>query len=406
MKRIFATIKIAVRALFRNKMRAFLTMLGIICGVAAVITTVSLGRGAKAQIEAQIASLGQNVILIFSGSVTRSGIHTGWGSSGTLTVEDAEAIQREIPGVSVVSPEVRSSGQIAAGNENWFTQILGESADYFSIREWPIVEGASFGEQDVRSANKVAVIGKTVADQLYPGEDPLGQILRIKNSPFIVVGVLLPKGLNMFGQDQDDVVIIPYSSAMKRLLGTTTVRAINVQAASPEVLASAQQQITALLRQRHKITPDRDDDFTVRTQEEIAQRANEASETMRGLLAGVAAVSLIVGGIGIMNIMLVSVTERTREIGIRMAVGARAHDVMLQFLIEAVTLSAIGGVLGIALGIGASKGLTYWKGWATLTPLVWIFVSVGCSAVVGIVFGFYPARKASQLDPIDALRYE
>jgi len=406
MRRILATFKIALRALFRNKLRAFLTMLGIICGVAAVITTVSLGKGAKAQIEDQIASLGENVILIFSGSVTRNGIHTGWGSSGTLTLDDAEAIQREVPGVTVISPEVRTTSQVAAGNENWYTQVFGESADYFALRQWPVVQGAPFTELDVRSANKVAVIGQTIVDQLYPGEVPLGKILRIKNAPFIIVGVLSPKGLSVQGQDQDDVVIIPYTSAMKRLLGITTVRTINAQVASPELIAPAQQQITDLLRQRHRITPDKDDDFTVRTQEEIAERFNAASETMRGLLAGVAAVSLIVGGIGIMNIMLVSVTERTREIGIRMAVGARSHDVMLQFLIEAVTLSAIGGMIGILAGIGASKALTYWKGWATLTPLGWIIISVGCSAVVGILFGFYPARKASQLDPIDALRYE
>jgi putative ABC transport system permease protein len=406
MRRIVATFRIALRALFRNKMRAFLTMLGIICGVAAVITTVSLGKGAKAQIEAQIASLGENVILIFSGTTTRGGINTGWGSAGTLMLDDAEAILREIPGVTAISQEVRSSGQIAAGNENWFTQILGESADYLGIRQWDFSSGASFGEQDVRSANKVAVIGKTIANQLYPGEDPVGQILRIKSVPFIVVGVLTPRGLNMYGQDQDDVVIIPYTSAMKRLLGVTTLRAINVQVSRTDLLAPVQQQIIDLLRQRHRITPGKDDDFTVRTQEDIAQRANEASETMRGLLAGVAAVSLIVGGIGIMNIMLVSVTERTREIGIRMAVGARAHDVMLQFLIEAVTLSAIGGLIGIFLGVGASKALTYWKGWATVTPVGWVLVSVACSAVVGIVFGFYPARKAAQLDPIDALRYE
>jgi putative ABC transport system permease protein len=406
MRRIVATFRIALRALFRNKMRAFLTMLGIICGVAAVITTVSLGKGAKAQIEAQIASLGENVILIFSGTTTRGGINTGWGSAGTLMLEDAEAILREIPGVTAVSQEVRSSGQIAAGNENWFTQILGESADYLTIRQWDLTQGATFSEQDVRSANKVAIIGKTIANQLYPGEDPVGQILRIKSVPFIVVGVLTPRGLNMYGQDQDDVVIIPYTSAMKRLLGVTTLRAINVQVSRTDLLTPVQQQIIDLLRQRHRITPGKDDDFTVRTQEDIAQRANEASETMRGLLAGVAAVSLIVGGIGIMNIMLVSVTERTREIGIRMAVGARAHDVMLQFLIEAVTLSAIGGLIGIFLGVGTSKALTYWKGWATVTPLGWVFVSVACSAVVGILFGFYPARKASQLDPIDALRYE
>jgi putative ABC transport system permease protein len=406
MMRLLATLRIAFRALFRNKMRAFLTMLGIICGVAAVITTVSLGKGAKSQIEAQIASLGENVILIFSGSVTRSGIHTGWGSAGTLTMEDADAIQRELPGVTAISPEVRSGGQIAAGNENWFTQILGESPDYFSIRQWPVVQGSPFTEQDVHSAAKVVVIGKTVADQLFPGEDPVGRILRVRNAPFIIAGVLKAKGMNMFGQDQDDVVVIPYTSAMKRLFGVTTLRSVLVQTVSPQLLEPVQQQITALLRQRHRITPDRDDDFTVRTQEEIAQRANEASETMRGLLAGVAAVSLIVGGIGIMNIMLVSVTERTREIGIRMAVGARSRDVMLQFLIEAVTLSALGGLIGILAGVGASKALTYWKGWVTLTPLGWIFISVSCSAIVGIVFGFYPARKASKLDPIDALRYE
>ncbi|HOB33312.1 MAG TPA: ABC transporter permease, partial [Verrucomicrobiota bacterium] len=287
-------------------------MLGIICGVAAVITTVSLGQGAKAQIEAQIASLGQNVIQVGSGSVTRGGIHTGWGSAGTLTIEDAEAIQREIPGVVGVSPEVRTSGQVAAGNANWFTQVLGESADYFSIRQWPVALGEPFTEQDVRSVNKVAVIGATVADQLYPGEDPIGKVIRIRNAPFIVVGVLASKGFNMFGQDQDDVVVIPYTSAMKRLLGQTSLRSIIVQAAGPEIIALTQQQITELLRQRHRITPDRDDDFTVRTQQEIAERATEASETMRNLLAGVAAVSLIVGGIGIMNIMLVSVTERTR----------------------------------------------------------------------------------------------
>jgi putative ABC transport system permease protein len=321
-------------------------------------------------------------------------------------VEDAEAIQREIPGVTVISPEVRSGGQIAAGNENWFTQILGESPDYFTIRQWPVVQGSPFTEQDVHSAAKVVVIGKTVADQLFPGEDPVGRILRVRSAPFIIVGVLKAKGMNMFGQDQDDVVVIPYTSAMKRLFGVTTLRSVLIQTASPALLEPVQQQIAALLRQRHRITPDRDDDFTVRTQEEIAQRANEASETMRGLLAGVAAVSLIVGGIGIMNIMLVSVTERTREIGIRMAVGARARDVMLQFLIEAVTLSALGGVIGIVAGVGASKALTYWKGWVTLTPLEWIFISVSCSALVGIVFGFYPARKASRLDPIEALRYE
>jgi putative ABC transport system permease protein len=406
MRRILATIKIALHALRRNKMRTVLTMLGMIIGVGAVIAMVSIGNGAKAQVEAQIASLGQNVILVFSGSITRGGVHTGWGSAGTLTLEDAESIQREIPGVTVISPEVRSSGQIAAGNENWFTQIIGESGDYFTIRQWPIVQGNPFSEQDVRGANKVAVIGQTIADQLYPGEDPIGQILRVKNAPFIIVGMLRPKGLNMFGQDQDDVVIIPYTSAMKRLLGVTTLRTINVQTASPGLLNSVQQQITDLLRQRHHITAGKDDDFTVRNQQEIADAATATSKVMTILLAAIASVSLLVGGIGIMNIMLVSVTERTREIGIRMAVGARARDVLLQFLTEAVTLSAIGGVIGIGLGIGTSKLLSVKMNWPTLTSPSSIVVAFFFSAAVGVFFGFYPARKASRLDPIDALRYE
>ena len=406
MTRILATLKIALRALRRNKLRTVLTMLGMIIGVGAVIAMVSIGNGAKSQVEQQIASLGQNVILIFSGSVTRSGIHTGWGSAGTLTVDDAEAIAHEIPGVAGVSPEVRNNGQIAAGNENWFTQIMGESQDYFTIRQWPVVQGAPFTAQDVRSANKVAVIGKTVADQLFPGENPIGKILRVKSSPFMIVGVLKAKGMNMMGMDQDDTVIIPYTSAMKRLMGVTTLRSMMVQAARPDLMATVEQQITALLRQRHRITPDKDDDFTVRNQEEIAAAATETSKVMTGLLAAIASVSLLVGGIGIMNIMLVSVTERTREIGIRMAVGARGRDVLLQFLTEAVTLSVIGGVIGIGLGFGISQLLSSKMGWPTLTSPSSVIIAFFFSAAVGIFFGFYPARKASQLDPIDALRYE
>jgi len=406
MTRIWATIKIAVRALRRNKLRTILTMLGMIIGVGAVIAMVGIGNGAKAQVEAQIASLGQNVILIFSGSHTRGGVHIGWGSAGTLTVEDTEAIQREVPGVVGVSPEVRSGSQIAAGNQNWYTQILGESPDYFDIRQWSVVEGAPFTEQDVRSANKVAVIGRTIADQLYSGEDPLGQVVRIKNVPFIIVGILSPRGLSIQGQDQDDVVIIPYTSAMKRVQGVTTLRSINVQVAKATLLAPGQQQIVELLRQRHRITPGRDDDFTVRTQQEIADMATEQSKTMTAMLAAVALVSLIVGGIGVMNIMLVSVTERTREIGIRMAVGARGRDILLQFLTEAVTLSVIGGVVGIGAGVGAAKILAALKNWPAITSTFWIVVAFLVSAAVGIFFGFYPARKASQLDPIEALRYE
>jgi putative ABC transport system permease protein len=406
MKRVLATMRIAVRALRRNKLRTLLTMLGMIIGVGAVIAMVGIGNGAKSQIEAQIANLGQNVILIFSGSFTRGGAHSGWGGSGTLTVEDSEAIQREIPGVTVVSPEVRSTAQVAAGNQNWSTQIMGESADYFTLRQWPFKDGAGFGEQDVRSANKVAVIGNTIAQQLFPGEDPIGQLVRIRNAPFIITGVLKAKGMSMMGSDQDDTVIVPYTSAMKRLFGMTTLRTINVQVATPSLLAPAQQQITELLRQRHRIGTGKEDDFTVRTQQEIADMATEQSKTMTYLLAAIACVSLIVGGIGIMNIMLVSVTERTREIGIRMAVGARGNDILLQFLTEAVTLSIIGGLIGIVTGMGVSKGIEAWKHWPVATPLLWILASFLVSAAIGIFFGFYPARKASRLDPIEALRYE
>src|SRR5436190_3533105 len=293
MKRFGATMKIALRALRRNKLRTLLTMLGIICGVAAVIWSVSLTSGAKAQVEAQIASLGQNVILIFSGSFTRGGVHSGWGGAGTLSVDDADAIQREIPGVTVVSPEVRTTTQIAAGNQNWSTQILGESADYFTLRSWPVHEGAGFSEQNVRTANKVAVIGKTIADQLFPGEDPIGQIIRIKSAPFIIVGMLTAKGMSMMGSDQDDVVVIPYTSAMKRLMGVTTLRTINVQTATAALLEPVQEQINGLLRQRHRIVPGRDDDFTVRNQQEIAEAATASSRIMSLLLAGVALVSLI-----------------------------------------------------------------------------------------------------------------
>jgi putative ABC transport system permease protein len=406
MMRILATLKIALRALKRNKLRTLLTMLGMIIGVGAVIAMVSIGNGAKAQIESQIASMGQNVILVFSGSFTRGGIRSGWGGAGTLTVDDAEAIQREIPGVTVTSPEIRTRVQISAANENWNTQILGESPDYFDLRQWPIVVGSSFSEQDVRSANKVAVIGKTIADQLFPGEDPIGQIVRIKNVPFMVLGMLQPKGLSVQGQDQDDLIVIPYTSAMKRVQKVTMLSSINVQAAKPTLLNPVQQQIIDLLRQHHKITPGKDDDFTVRNQQEIAEMATAQSKTMTLLLGAIAMVSLVVGGIGIMNIMLVSVTERTREIGIRMAIGARGQDILLQFLIEAVTLGMLGGLIGIAAGIGASNLLASQMHWPTLIPPEWVVYAFVFSAIVGVFFGFYPARKASRLDPIEALRYE
>ena len=387
-------------------MRSVLTALGIIIGVGAVIAMVGIGNGAKSQVEAQIASLGQNVIFIFSGSTTSSGIRTGWGGAGTLKIEDAEAIRREVPGVVGVSEEVVSTTQVAAGNQNWFTRIYGESADYFDIRQWPLADGAPFTAQDVRSANKVCVIGRTTATQIYGNENPIGQILRIKEVPFTVTGVLTPKGLSTQGVDQDDIVIMPYTSAMKRVIGGTNLRNINAQIGDAGQVEAAQQQIISLLRQRHNIRPGRDDDFTVRNQQEIAEAATATSRVMTLLLGAIAGVSLVVGGIGIMNIMLVSVTERTREIGVRMAVGAHGSDILTQFLIEAVTLSSVGGVIGIICGIGASKILSVYAHWPTLISVSSIAIAFLFAAVVGIFFGFYPARKAAALDPIEALRYE
>src|SRR5438094_4822795 len=404
--RIAPTFNVALRALRRNKMRSVLTALGIIIGVGAVIAMVGIGNGAKAQVEAQIASLGQNVILIFSGSTTSSGIRTGWGGAGTLKVEDAEAIRREVSGVVAVSEEVRSTSQVAAGNQNWLTQVLGESADYLVIRQWPLANGAPFTPQDVRSANKVCVIGRTTASQVFGNDNPVGQVLRIKNVPFVVTGVLTPKGLSAQGSDQDDVVIMPYTSAMKRVIGGTTLRSINVQVGDARSLPAAQQQIISLLRQRHNIRAGKDDDFTVRGQQEIADMATAQSKTMTVLLGAIAGVSLIVGGIGIMNIMLVSVTERTREIGVRLAVGAHGRDILSRFLIQAVALSSVCGIIGIAFGVGASKVLSVYQNWPTLISLSSIIVSFLFSAAVGIFFGFYPARKAPSLDPIEALRYE
>src|SRR2546421_8488958 len=404
--RVGSTFNVAFRALRRNKMRSVLTALGIIIGVGAVIAMVGIGNGAKTQVEAQIASLGENLILISSGSTTSSGIRTGWGGAGTLKIEDAEAIRREVSAVTAVSEEVISTTQVVAGNQNWLTRVLGESADYFDLRQWPLADGAPFTSQDVRSANKVCVIGATTASKIFGDESAVGQILRIKNVPFTITGVLTRKGFNMQGTDQDDVVIMPYTSAMKRVLGGTTLRNINVQVASADQLAGAQQQIVNLLRQRHNIREGRDDDFTVRTQQDIADTATATTKVMTLLLGAIAGVSLVVGGIGIMNIMLVSVTERTRKIATRMAVGAHGSAILMQFLIEAVTLSSVGGVIGIIFGIGTSKILSSYAHWPTLISLSSIIVAFMFSAAVGIFFGFYPARKAAALDPIEALRYE
>ncbi len=401
--RLVNTTKVAIRALRRNKLRSLLTALGLIIGVGAVIATTSIGNGAKSQVEAQVASLGQNVITVFPGNFTSGGMRGGWGSASSLTADDAEAIAREIPGAVAVSPESRNRQQVLANGLNWNTQIMGESPDYPSIRAWPIETGAIFTDQDVRSMAKVAVIGKTVADQLFPNQDPLGDTLRIRNIPFKIVGVLSPKGFNLFGQDQDDIVIVPYSSHLRRIANRTYLSAIMVQARSAEEIEDVQQQITDLLTQRRN---GREPDFTVRNQVELAQMATATSKTIGSLLLWIAIISMVVGGIGVMNIMLVSVTERTREIGTRLAVGAHGRDVLLQFLAEAFALAACGGIIGVAVGVGASKLIAIRMGWPIEISTFWCLLSFSISGLVGIVFGFFPAWKAAQLDPIEALRFE
>ncbi len=384
-------------------MRSILTALGIIIGVGAVIATVSIGNGAKHQVEGQIANLGQNVITVFPGTTTTGGMRGGFGSSSTLTIEDAEAIEREVIGVVAVSAEVRDRQQVLANGLNWNTTVMGESPGYLSVRAWDIDSGAMFTDADVRSTAKVAVIGQTVARELYPDMDPVGQTIRIRNLPFKILGVLKSKGFSFFGSDQDDVVIVPTTSAMRRVARRQFLSSILIQAQAPEAMARIQQDVTDLLQQRRG---GREPDFTVRNQLELAEAATATSKTMTALLGSIAGVSLIVGGIGIMNIMLVSVTERTREIGIRLAIGAHDRDVRLQFLIEAMILSMLGGVLGVLFGVGASQIVAAQTGMPVLISTTSITGAVIFSAFVGIVFGFYPAHKAAQLDPIDALRFE
>ena len=403
MMRFLATFTIAIRAIRRNTMRSILTALGIIIGVGAVIAMVSIGNGAKNQVEAQIASLGQNVISVFPGSFTSGGARGGWGSASTLTPEDAQAIARDVNGIVGVSPEVRDRQQVLANGLNWNTTIYGEGPDFVSIRSWPMAEGEMFTEGDVRSIAKVCVIGKTIVDQLFPDIDPIGQTIRIRNIPVKIIGVLSSKGFNFFGSDQDDVVVVPYTTAMKRTGKRDKLSSILIQAQSPDQMPAIQQEITDLLQQRRQ---GRDPDFTVRNQLELAEAATSTSRTMTALLGAIAGVSLIVGGIGIMNIMLVSVTERTREIGIRLAVGAHGKDVLLQFLTEAVMLSVMGGVIGILTGIGASNIVSLKTGWPVSVSTTAVTGAFLFSAAVGVFFGFYPARKAARLDPIEALRYE
>ena len=404
---MIAVLRIALRALRRNILRSFLTMLGIIVGIAAVIVGVSMGSGAKAEVDKRIASMGQNLLTIMSGNASRGGVHGGFGMSPNLTPADYEAIRREVPGVTAASPEARTQGQIAVGNQNTSVQVSGVSSEYLLARSWNLRGGDNFTEADVRSANKVCLIGATTAKTLF-GEniDPVGQIIRIKAAPFTVVGWLEAKGSGSFGQDQDDILLVPYTSVMKRLSGDTKFRALFVQAESPAAIPEVQQSITELLRQRHQIAEGREDDFMVRTQQETSDFFNANNKIMTILIGFFAGISLVVGGIGIMNIMLVSVTERTREIGIRLAVGARGRDVLRQFLTEAVLLSICGGALGIATGYWLAPLLTKFAGFPTLISQTSVIVAFSVSAVIGIVFGFFPALKAARLDPIDALRYE
>jgi len=401
-------IRVAFRALIRNKMRAALTMLGIIIGVAAVIAMVSIGQGASASVQAQIESIGTNLLFVSAGAQNVGGVRSGTGDTGTntLTVDDLDAIKREVPSVSMVTPNVNARSQLVAGNMNWNTNVTGVSEQYPEIRKWPVATGSFFTDADVRTAARTIVIGQTLADNLYPGADPIGQDIRVMNLPFRVVGVMARKGQDPQGRDQDDVAFAPYTTVQKKILGRDRVQIAFVSAISQDATYTAQEQITDLLRQRHKLTASEPNDFTVRNMTDVAEAANETSKTMTILLACIAGVSLLVGGIGIMNIMLVSVTERTREIGIRMAIGAKGRHVLLQFLFEAVTLAIVGGLIGVGIGVGASMLIARILTWPVIITPSSILISFGVAAAVGIFFGFYPARKAAQLDPIDALRYE
>jgi len=403
---IIATFIVAFGALRRNKMRSILTALGIIIGVGAVIAMVSIGDGAKSQVEAQVASLGQNIILVFAGSINSGGQRSGYGGAGTLNIKDAEAIKTEVRDIQAVSPEVVGGAQVFANGLNWGTRIRGESEDYLSIRQWPLSEGAMFTDQDVKSDAKVCVIGQTIVNNLFPEGDAVGKTIRIRNLPFKVLGILTTKGFSIQGNDQDDIVIIPYTSAMKRFSRQTYLAVINVQAAPNASLQLVELDIANLLHARHHIAEGRDDDFNVRDQQEIADAATATTRTMTFLLGAIACVSLVVGGIGIMNIMLVSVTERTREIGIRMAVGAHGSDILAQFLIESVVLSLTGGLLGIAIGILSAKILSHFNHWPTVISPTVSMIAFLFSGAVGVFFGYYPALKAAKLDPIEALRFE
>jgi putative ABC transport system permease protein len=404
-----STIKVSLNALRANKMRSALTVLGIIIGVAAVITMLAVGSGASKKITDQISSMGSNVIIVTPGSRTQSGVRTGAGGSSALTVFDADAIRKKCTAVSKVAPVLNGSAQVVYQNQNWLTSVVGTTPEMLEIKEWKLASGRNITSQDVRSSTKVCVLGKSVADNLFLNEEPVGKVIRIKKVLFKVVGVLEAKGQSMMGQDQDDTLFIPITTAQKKIFGTTIpgmIRNITMQAKSVDSMQAAEDQVTELLRQKHNIGPKGQDDFTVRNLTQILKEAQSATRVMTILLGAIASISLLVGGIGIMNIMLVSVTERTREIGIRMAVGARSWDIRLQFIIEAITLSMLGGAIGILLGSLGSYIISKFADWpAVVTPMS-VLISFGFSFFVGIFFGYYPAYKASLLHPIDALRYE
>ena len=406
---IFMVLRVALKALARNKMRTSLTMLGMIIGVAAVITMVALGRGAQSEIEAQVQSAGTNMITVRAGNYRSRGVSMGMGQSPNLNSRDVDAIRERVPDALYLAAGVRTRDQIIAANQNWNTTIQGTDIEYPQIRSWATELGTFFTTTQVQSAAKVAVLGSVVRDNLYgEGIDPVGARIRIRNQSFQIIGVMSSKGAGQFGEDQDDVVFIPYSTVNKKLRGRdgTNISQIDISAASADSIEVVADQIADTLREEHALGPGEDNDFMVRTQEDLTRIRSQTTQTMTGLLASIAGVSLIVGGIGIMNIMLVSVTERTREIGLRMAVGAKSQDVLLQFLVEAVVLSLVGGLVGVGLGFGLSETLTRFLSWPTSIPADAIVVAVGFAAATGIFFGFYPARKAARLDPIDSLRFE
>jgi len=411
MNKIIASMKIALRALEVNRTRSALTMLGIIIGVAAVIAMVAVGAGATARIQEQIQSIGSNLIIVLPGSISSNGVRLGSGAVVTLSEDDAKAIAAECPSVSAVAPAVRGGVQVVYGNNNWATTAQGVTPDYMTIRDYTMMSGQFFTDQDVDAAAKVAVLGETVVQNLFGDSDPTGQVVIIKNVPFTVAGVLTPKGQSPTGQDQDDIILLPISTAKGKVLGTNQANAkavgsLMVQAIGPQAMDEAQQEMESLLRERHRILPGLEDDFTIRNLTEVFAAQENSAHVMSILLGAIASVSLIVGGIGIMNIMLVSVTERTREIGLRQAVGAKTRDILSQFLVEAVTLSLVGGIIGIVVGLVASWLISYFAQWSTVVSPLSIIMAFVFSALVGVFFGYYPARKAAFLDPIEALRYE